>query len=161
MRHVILSHIYYEQRRPSGYDRSCSGEWCIVTMSSGLAQWVGNEALCSGLRGHSSPCLGRHYQNMLRFGLLWVLEQRMTRICRCVWVCLCVCMFTRFSIFASQPVCLLAECAPMCAVYLRQYCVCLCTDVNTCLCVHMFLSYWCWLVCQRSESGCSFNKGFR
>lgn len=157
-----MSHIYYEQLRPSGYDRSCSGEWCIVTMSSGLAQWVGSEALCSGLRGHSSPCLGRHYQNMLRFGLLRANRTEDDKDLQvCAGVSPCVCMFTCFSIFASQPVCLLAECAPMCAVYLCQYCVSPCTNVNTCLCVHMFLSYWCWLVCRRSESGCSFNKGFR
>lgn len=72
--------VFHVQLKTSYLDRPCTGEWCIVTMSSGLAQWVGNVALCSGLPKHTSSCTRC---NMLTIGLFSAsrTEVEFSRVC--------------------------------------------------------------------------------
>lgn len=129
-----MSYIYHEWLRPSQKDWSWSGEWCIVTMSSGLVQWVGNEDICSGPVGHSFLCLGRDYQDVLRFGLL-----RGNRTEKELYKCMCMHSCVSFSVSVNKPMCLLAEGASMCAIHLCQYCQCLCPQMYARVCTCLSL----------------------
>lgn len=106
-------------------------------MSSGLAQWVGNEALCSGLLRHS-PCLGQDYQDMLRFSLL-----RANRTEREQDKCLCVCLHSGISLSISVPnLCVHFPRLHPCVSNLCQYCVSLHTNMYLYMRVHVFATYY-------------------
>lgn len=103
----VSNFTYWVSKDEASSGQACSGGWCIEKMSFRLAQWVGNESLCSGLLGYSPHRLGWDYWNMLRFVLLraTTTEKSESYVSECVLAARVVWMAVLVSACLLPPAC--------------------------------------------------------